>query len=247
MLSRSASCQESSPADLNMTSENIFLKRYSEREDALAAISQSVCDQLWSALQSRNRASLGVCGGQTAAAIFPMLAQMPMDWENIHIILIDDRWVDPTSHHSNECLVREGLLRGHATAAKFTALKTRDGHAVDALRSVAACVARAPLPIDCLFISMGSDGHIASLFPGGRENLETEATVVASTATAAPTERISLGPAVLQSARYSAIAVVGQAKASMFDRAKTADDPFKFPICHLLKPDGRRRDVFLSP
>ncbi len=230
-----------------MTSENIVLKHYSEREDALAAISRSVSDQLSSTLKLRNRASLGVCGGQTAAAIFPMLAQMPMDWEKIHIILIDDRWVDPTSHQSNECLVREGLLHGHASAAKFTALKTQDCHAVDALPSVAACVARVPLPIDCLFISMGSDGHIASLFPGGRENLETKATVVASTAIAAPTERISLGPAVLRSARYSAIAVVGQAKASMFDRAKTADDPFKFPICHLLKPDGRRRDVFLSP
>ncbi len=62
--------------------------------------------------------------GQTAAAIFPMLAQMPMDWEKIHIILIDDRWVDPTSHQSNECLVREDFTWS-CVGREISALKLR--------------------------------------------------------------------------------------------------------------------------
>jgi len=230
-----------------VTSSCITYANFSDRASAEQAIVVSIREQLLGAIEARKQATFGVCGGKTAKAIFPILTSMKIDWKKIHILLIDDRWVDPSADQSNEALIRQELLSGFATPAAFTPLKTAHSCPSDALATLERRLAPFPFPLDSVFVSMGTDGHIASLFPGGRENLEDDATVVATTAIEEPIERISLSPRVLAAARHGTIAVLGEQKRQVFNQARKSGDPMKYPVCHMLQPHGNPREIFFSP
>ena len=97
---------------------------FASRGAALAAAVTGVVESLAQALAGRGRASLGVCGGRTAAAMLPVLATQLIDWEYVDVFLVDERWVDPSDDQSNEKLVRATLLQGPAAVARFTGLKS---------------------------------------------------------------------------------------------------------------------------
>jgi 6-phosphogluconolactonase/glucosamine-6-phosphate isomerase/deaminase len=65
---------------------------------------------------------------------------------------------------------------------------------------------------------MGDDGHTASLFPGSTALGETERKVLSVTGPKAPTERLTLTPPVLASARAKLILVTGAGKADVLAR-----------------------------
>ena len=102
-----------------------------------------------------------------------MLAELPLSWDSVDVLLIDERWVVAQSDQSNEKLVRNTLLQSHGFAATVVGLKTHHDCAWKALDAVEQRLDQGMLPIDAPFVSMGDDGHIALLFPQGAENSET--------------------------------------------------------------------------
>ena len=103
------------------------------------------------------------------------------------------------------------------------------------------------LPIDVLLISMGDDGHIASLFPGGVENSEACKRVIATTSPLPPHERISLSPWVLRDSRHIILPVFGETKRALFDQVIQQGPSEDYPVRHVLDHEGVRCDVFLAP
>ena len=148
-------------------------QKYPTRSEALEGIASHLGRVLESALANHNRVTLGVCGGRTAEALFPMLSGLPLNWDSVDVLLIDERWVPSESAKSNEKLVRDTLLQSHASAATVVGLKTHHDSAPEALDAVEQRLDQGMLPIDAPFVSMGDDGHIALLFPQGAENSET--------------------------------------------------------------------------
>ena len=66
-------------------------------------------------------------GGSTPKHMFELLSHCRLDWSQVCITLVDERWVAPDSPASNERLVREHLLQNQAAAAHFIGLKSADG------------------------------------------------------------------------------------------------------------------------
>ena len=163
------------------------------------------------------------------------------------MVLVDERWASTESVESNEKLVRDNLLRGHATAATLVGLKTHQDRAVDALDAVEQRLDKVELPIDVLLISMGDDGHIASLFPNGTENSENDRRVVATTSPRPPHERISLSPWVLRSSQRIILPVFGEGKQALFDQAIQQGPNTDYPVRHVLTQTDARCEVFFAP
>ena len=163
------------------------------------------------------------------------------------MLLIDERWVPSESAKSNEKLVRHTLLQSHGAAATVVGLKTHHDCALRALDAVEQRLDQGLLPIDVLFVSMGDDGHIASLFPQGAENAETRQKVVASSSPLAPHERISLAPWVLKAAKRIILPIFGEKKQALFDKVTRQDPSTEYPVWHVLSHDDTRCEVFLAP
>ena len=83
------------------------VNEFSSGDQAIDAAAQMLEQNLKQSLALRGRASLGVCGGRTAAALFPVLSQCLLDWANVHIFLADERWV-PIDDDDSYRLLRAG-------------------------------------------------------------------------------------------------------------------------------------------
>ncbi len=222
------------------------MNEFSSGDQAIGAAATRLEQILKQSLARRGKASLGVCGGRTASALFPVLSQCHLGWTNVHIFLVDERWVPIDDDDSNERLVRSLLLQGPAAAARFCGLKTRHASAKNALNEVEQRLVDLGVPFDVVFLGMGDDGHIASLFPGGRENEERARLVAASTALIQPVERISLSPGALGQARHVVLPIIGATKRAVLDKALTPGPVSRLPVRHVLTGQSASCELFLA-
>lgn len=129
------------------------------------ALAAHIVRRLAQAVATGGRASLAVSGGSTPAGMFGALSHADIPWESVCITLVDERWVAPDHPDSNEQLVRAQLLQNRARAARFVGLKSPAPTAAAGLSESIQRFANVPLPLSCVVLGMGGDGHTASWFP----------------------------------------------------------------------------------
>jgi len=98
---------------------------------------------------------------------------------------------------------------------------------------------------------MGDDGHTASLFPQAAEldaglNLSTVAPILAVTPPSAAHQRLSMTRAALLKCGKLYLAIQGDAKRVVFERARRAYDP-QYPISCFLQQKETPLDVYWAP
>jgi 6-phosphogluconolactonase len=194
-------------------------------KDKLAeALAEAVEENLNAGLDERGTASLAVSGGSTPRRFFEVLgARTDIDWENVTVTLVDERWVDETSDRSNARLVKENLLQGPASAAAFVPLYAGTGEPdATGIAETNAAVARVPSPFDAVILGMGNDGHTASFFPQGdalEDALNAEGPVLAIRAPGAGEPRVTFTLPRLLETRALYLHIEGEEKAQVLDKA----------------------------
>ena len=88
-------------------------------DDPAAAAAAAIETSLRQALAARGRASLMVSGGSSPKPVYATLSRADLDWKNVSISLVDERWVNPGEAGSNEDFTRAALLQNNAAAADF--------------------------------------------------------------------------------------------------------------------------------
>ena len=68
-------------------------------------LSHNIGEILKQSIKSDGRASLAVSGGRTPIPLFDALSDFSLDWSSVDLMLVDDRWVEPSHEDSNEMLV----------------------------------------------------------------------------------------------------------------------------------------------
>jgi len=200
------------------------LRRLGSAEAAARALADDVSARLAQAVADTGRASLIVSGGRSPVAFFNALSNIALAWDRITITLADERWVAPDDEASNERLLRQHLLRGHAASAHFIPLKSAAATPEEALTERGAALAAVLPAADVLVLGMGDDGHTASLFPdaaGIDAALDPRAALalVAMHPTLAPHARISLNLAALVAARHAVLLLAGSTKLDVLAHA----------------------------
>lgn len=119
------------------------------------------------ALLARGKASLLVSGGSSPKPVYDALSRTALDWENITVSLIDERWVPEGADGSNASFIKETLLQNGAMKAKFVPLVNDSPSAKDSAPDMAKIFDKNfPEAVDVCVMGMGTDGHTASWFPG---------------------------------------------------------------------------------
>jgi 6-phosphogluconolactonase len=201
---------------------------------AAAEAAERIAAAILAAVSARGRADWVTTGGSTPGAVYrhllaPRLRDL-VPWPEVHLWWGDDRFVPADHPLSNVPLARDVLLTG-------VGLPDANVHPVPVAVALAAgetpdwCAARyadevraADLPIvdgwpafDVIFVGIGPDGHLLSVFPGSSafDSPSWALGVPAPTHVEPHVARVTLNPRILDAGRALLAVVHGASKASM--------------------------------
>jgi 6-phosphogluconolactonase len=168
-------------------------------------------------------------GGSTPLKVFALLAGQNLDWSDTTIALTDDRRVPDDHPASNFGKLLAALGK---TGAKFERLE--EGMTV--------------APFDLVWLGMGEDGHIASLFPHMHALIRPGPCVIATTPVPlppeAPFDRLTLNKRALLATRSIILVVTGASKKTLIAAALAGSDAY--PVSDLLRGSGPPVTIYWS-
>lgn len=232
------------------------LNTFPNREAMVQSLAGLIASKLQYAVDSRDNASLIVSGGNTPKSLFLQLAGQPLDWSKVWISLADERWVDATSVDSNEYHVRQILLTGQASQARFIPLKTADEDPQRACKDREPALAVLPSPFDLVLLGMGDDGHTASLFPFAEAldkalDMDSNKTLLtlmpASLPVHAPYPRITMTLPRLLDSRLIVLLLSGSNKFAVYNHALSGKKVMEMPIRAVLRQSEIPVMVYWAP
>ena len=163
--------------------------------------------------------TMALSGGSTPAEVYRRLSGSSFDFDGVHVFLTDERMLPLDHVASNYRLVYEHLA-------------DRDGvhlHPVDTSGSPQDAAASyssqlgGSWPLDLVLLGMGSDGHVASLFPGATVS-GSDDLVVPTWSKATGTWRISMSYRAIDGCRQVLILATGEKKKDALTRMLRGDD-----------------------
>ena len=179
--------------------------------------------------------SLVLTGGTTAGAAYEQLAseawRTRVDWSRVTLYFGDERRVPPDDEGSCYRLAAETLLAG----VQPQAVERMRGEEPDGDAEAARYAALLPARLDVTLLSMGEDGHCASLFPGSPQLAERERLCTTGLAPYAPYERLTLTLPALGRSRLVLILALGATKHDALSRIRGGE---QLPSAQVAPDDG---------
>ena len=203
------------------------------------ALAQGLADYLLLAMQAavgrKQPLRIALSGGSTPALFYEEMGRRSthIPWPILHIYFSDERAVPPDHPESNFGLAQALWLKKAPPHAHIYRIPGEQG-ADEAARYYDELLtprADSSAFFDIVFLGLGADGHIASLFPG--VTLASPRRAVAIAPTRQRSARVSLTLATIVAARKRIILVQGSAKAAVLRQSLVAGE--KTPIATLLK------------
>lgn len=223
--------------------------------DALAAaVATRLARALDDALVLRERALLVLAGGRTSPPVCRRLAAQPRDWRAVTLLPSDERWV--AERHPDRNLDQLRSAFAGAAGMHWVALAPPQPSGPADADFANAALHRIDTDFDATLLGMGTDGHVASLFPGAPTlagaldpaSLHAAAALVPDPMpVAGPHPRISLTLARLLRSRLIVLAVTGGDKRAVLERAKRDDEDIRLPVTALLHAPGAAVEIHWSP
>jgi 6-phosphogluconolactonase len=184
------------------------------------------------AVAGRHSFTVALSGGRIPKLLYAAVAaEAPAGaFEKVHFFWGDERVVPPTDEESNFKLAAVRLLLAlKVPDAQVHRILTERGEAFAVQQAEAEICRIADLDdagqpvLDLVFLGLGEDGHVASLFPGDTEALESPSVYRAVTGPKPPPRRITLGYPALAAAREVWVLAAGEGKKEAL-RASLAEE-----------------------
>ena len=223
---------------------------FESREQASVAAAEFIANALRKRLESQPEAALVVGGGTSPGRCFTELSNTSMDWERVHVILSDERWVSEHDDASNTKLVRDNLVQGEAETARLLPIYDSLVSIEDRCDSLHEIIPYLSFPFACSMLGMGEDGHFASLFPDADDlaaglDVDGDKICMAVRTAASPHPRWSLTLAALSHSDEIALLFFGDAKREVYEQAKLLNSDY--PVSKLLLQKRAPVHVFWAP
>ncbi len=211
---------------------------FANREEASRSAANFIAARLRDRLGSAEVASLVVSGGSTPVRCFEHLSTTPLRWDDVQVLMSDERWVPPDDKASNEGLVRRHLLRHEAGVASLLPIFNGNDTPVERCLSLEDQFEQVQRPFACTLLGMGSDGHFASLFPDTPDlaialDAASEVAFMPIVTAASSHPRISMTLRALLDSNAIVLLIFGAEKRDVYGAAASGD--VSLPIAAILQ------------
>jgi len=192
-----------------------------------------ICDQPWHTqlitqlkhtcnqiITQQRKCSIMLTGGRSASQLYKAWSRHLYSTKqstDIQFYFGDERCVAPDHTESNYRMVMVDLFPNGIPAGM--GLHRMDAGAEDLQVASDTYSQRLPNHIDVLLLSIGEDGHIASLFPQSASLHERSKEVIPITGPKAPHKRLTITPKVIKNARHVFVMAIGEQKRAVYEKA----------------------------
>ncbi len=194
-------------------------------------------------LEAAGHFSVSLAGGSTPKAIYKLWGERSqLAWDKLHLFYGDERCVPPDHPDSNAGMVAAALLEQLPTAPHIYRMEGEDEQPERAALNYEETLREALEEleaIDLALLGIGTDGHTASLFPGGSAIRERERLCVTAPAPDGKMQRLTLTPPALRGARRIMFMAAGADKAEVIRQVIQGNvEPDKYPSQLFLRDEG---------
>lgn len=227
--------------------ENIF----NDKAKLELTLAKEISQKLDQEIKNKGRATLLVSGGSTPKKLYEILSNTEIDWNNVNVGLIDERFVATDTDESNELLIKNTLLKNKAADAKFIGLVHNLNDYKENLNIAISKNKALYKSITCSILGMGLDGHTASLFPNFEkvytdDNIFGDKIIINTIASSEPINRISYTKSKILSSKHLFLYFNSKEKLDIFNSAKENNNASAKPISAFIHQNIKTLNVFCS-
>jgi len=223
---------------------------FQTRDELAQAFAATVAETLQQAVARKGSGFVAVSGGTTPANFFRVLSTKQIDWKNVVVTLIDERFVPETSERSNAAFAHRTLLQNRAAETRFVPLYHPAATIEEGAERASQVLKDLPWPLDVAILGMGGDGHTASFFPDAT-TLDTllapseTGFVLPVHATSAGEPRLTLPLARIEAAQRIAVHIEGTEKKTVLEAA--LEPTANRPISAVFRQGRKPVEIFWAP
>lgn len=216
-------------------------------EDRIASHFTALLYDLLLAKKGYETLSVALSGGSTPEKIFESLSlhhNKTIDWARILFFWSDERCVPPDDADSNYRMARLSLFEKlDIPEANIFRIMGENEPEQEAIRYSGVISGHVPsrekMPeFDVVMLGLGTDGHVASIFPGNKGSFLSEDITAVVVHPQSGQKRITLTGSVINNAKNVVILVTGRAKAEITAEVIENDKNGDFPASHVNPLNG---------
>jgi 6-phosphogluconolactonase len=201
---------------------------FASKNELEFSLSQQIAQDLKAAIKHKGSATLLLSGGSTPSGVYRLLSEENLDWTQVHVGLVDERFVPADSPFSNFKLLQETLGQNAAKNATIHPMVLNSSDYAQNLKEIEVAYRIFTDPDICL-LGMGPDGHTASLFPNDsaslKANLDEDTLLSNTNAPAEPNLRITFNGPVLRRVNHLYLMITGAQKKAIFEDSEALQVP----------------------
>jgi 6-phosphogluconolactonase len=174
------------------------------------ALAQEVLNIAKKSIFKKDCFSIVLTGGQSVLNLYKILSKSDSNWEKWHIYIGDERFLPVGHKDRNDQTINEIWLDNSTIPKKNIHFIKAELGLLEARAEYENTLKRID-KFDVVLLSMGEDGHIASLFPNHSYPKE-QLVVIEQNSPKPPKERISMSYQQLNKAHYVFKLIIGESK-----------------------------------
>ena len=231
---------------------NVELIRFSHPDALAKATAEAWLDEIESASRSGKLHSVALSGGRITQKFFTSLVEQSksrkISLDQVHFFWADERSVPPTDPESNFKIAND-LLFGSLEIPKDKIHRLRGEEVPETAAEMAEAEIRSLLAantpgqpaLDLVFLGLGEDGHVASLFPGESETWVADKAVYRAihNSPKPPPDRITIGYQTIAAARQVWMLASGGGKETALRESLAQDGKTSFARVLRLRRETR--------
>ena len=170
---------------------------------------EDIARKIKNILTKKEKVVLGVVGGTSISGILKKFSKAIVNWNKVHVFMVDERFAPTNDKESNFKIVKENLSSGNLHSFNY---KQPVSYYQKEFNKFGG-------KFDIIVLSSGEDGHIASLFPNHLSiKNNSDSFIKINKSPKPPSKRMSASRKLLEKSDYSVLLFFGENKKEAYKK-----------------------------